>query len=130
MSGTQYRLKMTVLPDLFAVCRLEGGSTIPEWATAGSFFSVTGSPEELSILCPEDRVPQDCKAERGWRGLRVEGPLDFSLIGVLASLTAPLAARGISIFAVSTYDTDYLLVRSGQLEAAREVLREVGHVVS
>jgi hypothetical protein len=130
MSGTRHRLKLTLLPDLLAVCRLDGGSAIPEWATSGAFFSVTGSPDELSIVCPEEGVPRESKAERGWRGLRVEGPLDFSLTGVLASLASPLAERGISIFAVSTYDTDYLLVRSEQLESTRETLRKAGHVVS
>ena len=101
---------------------------LPEWATT-AFSSVTRTASELSIVCPEERVPPELPAERGRRAFVVRGPLDFSLTGVLASIASPLAAAGVSIFALSTYDTDYVLVREGQLEAAVALLAAAGHDV-
>jgi hypothetical protein len=118
--------KLLLLAETCAVCRLERKVPPPEWGTQGHFFSLTRTDEELSIVCPEDLVPREVKKEGGWRVLKVEGPLDFSLTGVLASLTAPLASEGISVFALSTYDTDYLLVKEGKLEKAIQALREEG----
>ena len=121
--------KLELLPDGYAVCRLESSAPIPHWATRGAFFSVTRTPGELSVVCPDAQVPAGVKKESGWRVLMVAGSLDFSLTGVLASLSAPLAREGISIFALSTYDTDYLLVKGDQLEKAVQVLREEGYDV-
>ena len=84
---------------------------------------------ELTLVAPEASVPDGVGAERGWRALEVDGPLDFSMTGVLAALSGALAQAGVSIFAVSTYDTDVLLVRAGQLRAAVDALRDAGHVV-
>jgi hypothetical protein len=95
----------------------------------GPFFSVTRTEEETSILCPEQYAPQDVRSEPGWRMLKVAGPLDFSLTGVLASLAVPLAEAGVSIFALSTFDTDYLLVRESQLETALCALTARGHEI-
>src|SRR6185437_6302828 len=102
----------------FAVCRLGADATIPPWATAGSFFSITRTADELSVVCNQDAVPEGVVSERGWRCLRVAGTMPFSVIGVLASLTVPLAQAGISIFAVSTFDTDYLLVKQAESKRA------------
>ena len=96
----------------------------------GEFFSVTRTPAELSAVCDAAVVPSGVKAEGPWLMLAVRGPLDFNITGVLAALAAPLAAAGISIFAVSTFDTDYLLVRDGELDPAIRVLREAGHNIS
>jgi hypothetical protein len=96
----------------------------------GEFFSVTRTPAELSAVCDVAVVPSGVKAEGPWRVLAVRGPLDFNITGVLAALAAPLATAGISIFAVSTYDTDYLLVRDGELDRAVRALREAGHTIS
>jgi hypothetical protein len=126
-------IQLRLLPDRLAVCRLPAGSPAPQWATeqdAGSLRSVTWSPDETSIVCAESAVPGDLRAERGWLALMVLGPLDFSLTGVLAALSQPLASAGISIFALSTYDTDYLLVREAALGAAVEVLEAAGHEVA
>lgn len=99
------------------------------WATAGSFFSITRTLEELSVVCAEQVIPEGITSEKGWRCLKVHGPLDFSLTGILSSLLHPLAKANISVFALSTYDTDYLLVKEADLERAKVVLLEAGHQV-
>lgn len=101
-----------------------------DWAIRSDFWSITRTPEELSLVLPEENVPDGILAERGWSALQVQGPLDFSLTGILASLTAPLADAGISVFALSTYDTDYLLVRSETLSEAVAVLERTGYTIS
>jgi hypothetical protein len=126
--ATQQRT-LILLDGTFAVCRLEADALIPSWATAGGFFSITRTDEELSIVCRQDLVPQGVVCERDWCCLRVAGTIPFAVVGVLASLTAPLAAAGISVFAVSTFDTDYLLMRGEDLPKAIGVLRGQGHAV-
>jgi hypothetical protein len=125
-----HRLNLTVVDGIFAVCRLGAEAPIPSWATAGSFFSITRTADELSVVCGQDAVPEGVVGERGWRCLRVAGTMPFSVVGVLASLAAPLAEAGISVFAVSTFDTDYLLVKEKDLTAALDTLRRQGHAVS
>src|SRR5438093_11466986 len=120
---TLRRLTLTVLADQFAVCKLTPEAPIPAWAITGAFSSITRTADELSIVCRQDAVPEGAVCERGWRCLRVAGTIPFSAVGVLASLTAPLAEAGISLFAVSTFDTDYLLVKEKDLEAALDALR-------
>jgi hypothetical protein len=113
-----------------AVVRLPAGSGLPWWAARdGGFLCLTRTLEETSIVCEERLVPSEVEAERGFRALRVAGPLPFHLTGVLASLAAPLADAGVPIFVVSTYDTDYILVRQGDLEGAVGALRGAGHSV-
>ncbi len=126
---TDSKLSLSILPNNFAICRLDKGAGIPDWALASSFFSLTRSAEELSVVCPQNLVPEGIRRNAGWRCLKVEGPLDLSEIGVLASLTGPLAEEGISIFAVSTYDTDYLLVKKNDLKKAVTVLSQKGHQI-
>jgi hypothetical protein len=125
-----HQLNLAWLQGAFAVCRLTADAPLPTWATAGEFLSITRTAGELSIVCPEEAVPQGVQCERGWRCLRVAGPLEFSLVGVLASLAVPLAEAGISIFVVSTFDTDYLLVKEEKQQQAAEVLRQAGHTVA
>ena len=120
-------LTLTPIPDTFAVCRLDGNASIPSWATGGHFISITRTVDELSIVCLQVAVPEGVVCERGWRCLRVAGTLPFSVIGILASLTAPLAEAGITIFAVSTFDTDYLLVKTDDFDKAVAVLERAGH---
>jgi len=124
-------VKLSVLPGTLAICRLEPSAPLPHWALASGegFFSVTRTRHELSLVCAEALVPEGVKAERNWRAFEVEGPLNFALTGVLASLCAPLAAAKISVFALSTYDTDYLLVRETSLETAQENLRRAGFLL-
>lgn len=127
MSGKNLRL--LILPEPLAICRLEKNSAIPDWTKAGIFVSITRTAEELSIVCPQDQVPEGIKKEGGWRCLKVDGPLDFSLTGILTSLTQPLAQGGIGVFAISTYDTDYLLVKEAHLERTIQILSEEGHEI-
>ena len=123
-------LSLTVLPGRLAVCRIPPDEPIPDCPVGARFWSVTRTEEELSVVTPEDQVPAGWKAETGWRGLKVQGPLDFSLTGILASITAPLAEAGVSIFAISTFDTDYILIREDDLEKAKRVLQTGGHKVT
>lgn len=122
-------VNLILLPDTFAVCRLAADSPIPAWTPTQAFVSITRTADELSIVCAESRVPADVQAERGWRMLRVNGTLDFALIGILAALTVPLADAGISVFAVSTFDTDYLLVKHDKLAQTVQTLISAGHQV-
>src|SRR5205809_7215931 len=93
-------LTLLMLDDTFAICRLSSTASIPSWATVGDFFSITRTADELSVVCPQKTVPERMKCERGWRGLRVDGTIPFSVVGVLASLTGPLAEAGISLFTI------------------------------
>jgi hypothetical protein len=122
-------LKLSVLPQRLAVCRLDPDEIIPDWLRECGFWSATRTDEELSVVLPEASVPRAWKTEDGWRCLKVHGPLDFNLTGVLASLASPLAEAGISIFAISTYDSDYILVRDKDLEEAKKALSEAGHAI-
>jgi uncharacterized protein len=123
-------LTLTLLPDRFAVCRLPPGDPVPAWADAGGpFVSVSRTPDELSVVCPEANVPAGVRAEAGWRCLRFAGPFAFTEVGVLAAALGPLAAAGVGVLAVSTFDTDYLLVKADQLDSAVGALRAAGHRV-
>jgi hypothetical protein len=124
-----HRLRLVLLNGAFAVCRLAPDAPIPSWACGGSFASITRTAEELSVVCHEGAIPVGVQCERGWRCLRVVGTLDFSLVGVLASLVGPLAEAGVSVFVTSTFDTDYLLLKEEKLEAGVEALLRAGHAV-
>lgn len=100
---------------------------IPAWAHSNPFTSITCTQDELSVVCSEQKIPADVKADHGWVGLRLEGPFPFSQTGVLTSFIAPLSANAIPIFAISTYDTDYVLIKEAFLEPALEVLQAAGH---
>ena len=129
MERAAIKLHLTLLPEVFAVCRLSPYADIPHWATDSAFFSVTRTTDELSVVCRQTNVLVDVKAEKDWRCLQVVGPLDFALTGILASLLIPLAEAGVSIFAISTFDTDYLLIKETTLEVAITALRNAGHYV-
>jgi len=122
-------LTLTVLPETLAICRLSVDEAVPDWAMLGEFVSITHTNDELSIVCAAENVPADVKADRGWRALKVAGPLDLALTGILASLTEPLAKAQINLFAISTFDTDYLLVKGHNLAGACDVLRRAGQHV-
>src|SRR5689334_21000078 len=111
---------LIVFDGIFAVCRLEAGAPVPAWAAGGPYMSVTRTGDELSVVCREEAVPGNVRCERGWRCVRIAGTLDFALVGVLSSLLTPLANIGVSIFAATTFDTDYLLVKQEALTDAAE----------
>lgn len=121
-------LALDVLPGRFAICRLESNADVPDWAT-GDLVSITRTPDELSVVCPQECVPEDIRSEPDWRSLRVAGPLDFSMVGVIASLTETLARANISVFVISTFDTDYVLVKESDLKTTVESLGEAGHAI-
>jgi hypothetical protein len=126
---SDHRLTFILLPDLYGVCRLGQGASFPEWAT-GEFVSITRTSDELSVICLEKLIPDAVRCERGWRSLRVAGSMEFSLIGVVASFVKPLAEAGISVFVISTFDTDYLLVKENDLANVVSALHAAGHSVT
>ena len=123
-------LHLTVEPGRFSVCRLPAEAPLAGWMWIGSIVSITRRADELSVVCEESAVPEDVQAETGWRALTVAGPLDFALTGILAELATVLAEAGVSIFALSTFDTDVLLVRADALSRAVAALEAAGHQVS
>lgn len=127
LPGAAFRL--TLIPGRYAVCRLPALAGLPDWAQPEHLLSITWRGNETSLMCPERFVPPDVKAERGWRALEVTGPLDFSLVGVLASLLEPLAQASVSVFTLSTFDTDLILVQEVQLDRAVNALERAGHRV-
>ena len=124
------KLKLSILPQKYAVCRLDPNGHIPHWALLGDdFISLTRTRDELSIVCLQENVPPETKAERGWRCAKVDGPFGFSMAGVHVSLAIPLAEANISILSIATYETDHLLIQEGDLERAIRVLEQAGHRV-
>ena len=121
---------LELLPQRLAVMRLSSQEPIPEWATKGTFFSITHTQDELSIFCESSVMPDIDGKIDGWRAFRVAGQLDLELVGIISQLSVPLAAKQIPVFSISTHDTDYMLVRQDQLEDAVDVLRRAGHQVS
>jgi hypothetical protein len=120
---------LNLLRGRFAICRLEPQESPPEWVKGDVFWSVTRNGDEISLVCPEEMLPAGVVSERGWCCLKVEGPLDFGQVGVLASLSTPLGQAKISIFVVSTYLTDYLFVKEQDSAAAVQALVRAGHKV-
>ncbi len=123
------RLPLRVLEGRYVVCRLAPASPLPDPPAAAALWSVTRTSDELSVVCEEQVAPEADQVEGPFAALMVEGPLDFSLVGILASLSATLAERKVSIFALSTYDTDYVLVPVADLERSTQALEEAGHRV-
>lgn len=112
------KLKMKLLKEKYGVCRLDKNELIPNWAVDGEFYSITKTEDELSIVCVQDKIPQGIKCEENWKVLKIEGPLDFSLVGILAAISNLMAKNSISIFAISTYDTDYILIKEKDVDRA------------
>ena len=121
------RLRIRLLEPKLAIVRLD--PTEPPPAIAGEFYSLVRSRAELSIVMEQSRAPRNARKSTGWRLFQLEGPFDLALTGVLASVTAPLAQAGCSIFALATYDTDFFLIRGVQLRKAIRALEAAGHQV-
>jgi len=122
--------RFSLIPDALAIVRLQPDVSVPAWALEPSTFcSVTRTGDELSVVCAEAQVPPGALAEPGWRAFKLHGPFPFTQVGVLVAFAAPLARDGISIFAVSTFDTDYVLVKASQIDRAVEALAAEGHTL-
>jgi hypothetical protein len=121
------QLHLIVLPGEFAVCRLPADAALPPAPSGTAFWSVTVTSDEISIVCQADNIPADAEVHRGLRAIKAEGPIEFDVVGVLGSLTAPLSQAKVSVFGVSTYDTDYILVSDHDLRQAATALKVAGH---
>lgn len=122
-------LSLCILPGRLAICRLPPDAPLPEPPPRTSLWSATRTEDELTIVLPEEAVSADWRVEMGWRCFKVLGPLDFGLTGILASLSTSLAEAGVPVFAISTYDTDYILVKEENLQKAKQALVANGHSV-
>ena len=123
------KLDLTILPEKLAIVQFPHNEKAPNWIS-GNFYSITQTAEELSIVCNQNIVPEGIKADKNWKALKVIGPLEFSLVGILANLSTTLAKSNISIFVISTYDTDYILVKNIDLEKAIKALKSAGHNIN
>ncbi len=124
-----YKRSLFLLEGLFAVCRLDKKAPIPDWAVSKQFFSVTRTDDELSVVCPQEGVPEGIDCETGWRCLKVESPFEFDLTGAISSVAALLAEADIVIFMVATQDSDYLMVKESDLERTISVVSQAGYRV-
>ncbi|MGC1649696.1 MAG: ACT domain-containing protein [Candidatus Sulfotelmatobacter sp.] len=126
-ANQEHQLKFRQLPGPYAIVRLAPDAPVPDWATRGEFTSITRTPDELSIVCPADNLPRDVDSPHHWICLKLEGPFPFSQTGVLLSFIEPLSKNDIPIFAISTYDTDYVLLQEDHMGNVMDILREAGH---
>jgi uncharacterized protein len=120
-------LKFHTLSGLYAVVRQSADAPLPTWAAHGAFTSITRTADELSIVCPAENLPNEIGPDLRWVCLKLEGPFDFSLTGVLLSFISPLSGNGVPIFAISTFDTDYVLIPQEHAARATELLQQAGH---
>ncbi|ENZ01854.1 ACT domain-containing protein [Clostridium thermobutyricum] len=123
------KLSLTLLKEKYCVCRLNKDDEIPSWVLKGEFYSITRTEDELSIVCVQDNLKSKIKCEKNWKILKIDGPLDFSLIGILSKISVLMAENEISIFVVSTYDTDYILIKEKNLEKAIDILKNDNYKV-
>lgn len=126
----KHKLTLKLYKELYGVCKHNPLEQIPVWAFQSDFFSITKTSEELSIVCTQSSIPEYFSCERGWKILKIEGTLDFSLIGILSSISTILANQEISIFAISTFDTDYILVKENDVPKAVHALAANGYPVN
>jgi hypothetical protein len=123
------KLTLIILRETFAICRLGKDAPIPDWVFQGNLYSVTRTKDELSIVCPLINVPKGIVSNQGWSCLKVKGPLDLSLTGIISSIASTLERENISLFSISTYDTDYIMVNEKNLEKAIFALTEAGQQI-
>jgi len=127
MTSVEHQVVFSVSDEKYCVAKLPPNTPLPCLEQGSSFFSVTRTEEELSLVCAESLAPAGAEIERNWRSIKVQGPFQFSLKGVLLSLLSPLSEANVAVFAVSTYDTDYLFVKQRDLACAIQALEEAGH---
>lgn len=129
MPVAKHSFELSLLADTFTICKLAPDAVVPEWATQGQFFSTTRTSDELSVITETALVPERLRTAVTWRVMKVHGPFNLSEVGVLASLVGPLATADVSVFTISTFETDYLLVQCIQLHEAVAALRNASHTV-
>ncbi|WP_434722432.1 ACT domain-containing protein [Mesorhizobium sp. RIZ17] len=123
------RIRLKQLPGPYAISRLEAGETIPDWADAAGFVSITRTQDELSIVCLQERVPAALRQDKDWVAFKFEGPFAFGETGIVLSVVRPLSDNGLGVFVVSTFDGDHLLVKAADGGAAIRLLGEAGHTL-
>lgn len=121
------KISFSIVPGEFTVARLDPEAPFPEWAPSRGFCSMTRTAEELSVVCEDSSIPPGVRAERGWALLQLRGPFPFEQVGVLEAFVRPLAEAGVSVFAIATFDTDYVLVKKDRLDDALSALAAAGH---
>ena len=124
---TQRQLKLTLLKDKYAICSLPNDALIPDWALTQSLISITRTKKELTIVCKQDIIPPEIQSDLNWRCFRIDGSFDLNQTGVISSISSPLADAGISIYVISTFDTDYFLVKQQNLDQTISTLSNSGH---
>jgi hypothetical protein len=124
------QINLRRLAETYAICRLAAFDPIPAWADGPGFVSIGRTEDELSIVCPVERVPTEVRQDSGWTCFKLQGPFAFNETGIALAVIRPLSEAGIGIFLVSTFDTDYLLVKSADTERASALLVEAGHRVA
>jgi uncharacterized protein len=124
-----HQFKFRQLTGTYAIVRLASNAQVPDWAMRGEFTSITRTADELSIVCPIKNLIADVQSTNRWICLKLQGPFPFSLTGILLSFIQPLSSNGIPIFAISTYDTDYVMIQEEFLEAALDRLKGAGHLL-
>ena len=122
-------MKIQINRDDYAICRLDSNQDIPSWFKLDNFSTVTKTDEELSITCKSEIVPDGINCEKGWNVLKILGLLDFSLIGILSKISTILANNDIGIFVISTFDTDYILIKEENTDKAKQVLNEESYEI-
>lgn len=122
MKNKMFSIK--ILDEKFAICKLSPTSNIPTWIQNKTFYSITKTADELSIVCFEKSVPKNIISEKGWKAIVVNEELDFSLIGIISSISTSLSKNGISVFVISTFNTDYILIKEEKLKSALTILNE------
>ena len=124
------KLSLSIIPGIFGICHLAKNSEIPEWTRSFvGFCSITRTDDELSIVAPQEKIPAGVLVEKGWLTFKVQGPLGFSLTGIVSSLSTPLAKAKISIFYISTYETDYLMVEEKNFSKAKKILGKFCNII-
>ncbi len=123
------KIRIVILEEIYSICRLEKNDTIPDDITKSNFYSITSSPKEISLVCEQKFIRDGMKVEKDWKVLKIDSILDFSLIGIISKISTILADAKISIFVVSTYDTDYVLIKKSNLEITVRVLEENGYEI-
>ena len=121
---------LSLMREVFAVCRLDKDAPVPSWALGGYFFCVARTPDELSVVCEQGGIPEGVEREDGWRCFKVESPFEFDLASVVSSMATQLAEEGTKMFVVATWDSDYLMVKQDDLEPTIATLEEAGHRVN